>query len=107
MGGCQEGGEIVSGRGIIFAMRCEARFTGRVQGVGFRMVTHEIARQHGVHGWVRNEADGTVLAVIEGPSAAVDSCLDEIRERMCPCITDVSVCRCDEDHGYDGFEIRG
>ena len=71
------------------------------------MVTHEIARRHGVCGWVRNEADGTVLAVIEGSPAAVELCLDEIRERMCPCITDVSVCRCDEDHGYDGFEIRG
>ncbi len=88
-------------------MRCEARFTGRVQGVGFRMVTHEIALRHGLHGWVRNEANGTVLAVLEGTPDSVDGCLDEIGERMSGFITNVASSRFDDDHGYDGFEIRG
>jgi len=70
------------------------------------MVTHEIAQRHGLCGWVRNEANGSVLAVLEGTSAAIDGCLDEIRERMSGFITGVSSSRFDDDHGYDGFEIR-
>lgn len=71
------------------------------------MVTHEIALRHELHGWVRNEANGTVLVVLEGTPAAVDGCLEEISERMSGFITNVASTRFDDDHGYDGFEIRG
>ncbi len=70
------------------------------------MVTHEIALEHGLTGWVRNEADGSVLAVFEGSPAAVDSCLDAIQSRMANFISSVTSPRFDDDHGYDGFEIR-
>jgi acylphosphatase len=46
--------------------------TGRVQGVGFRWFTHDVAAREGVHGWVRNLADGAVEVVGEGDQAAVD-----------------------------------
>lgn len=46
--------------------------TGRVQGVGFRWFTHDVAVREGVHGWVRNLADGAVEVVGEGDQAAVD-----------------------------------
>jgi acylphosphatase len=45
---------------------------GFVQGVYFRETTRQRARQHGVAGWVRNTADGTVEAVFEGPDDAVE-----------------------------------
>ncbi len=70
------------------------------------MVTHEIALKHGIQGWVRNEADGTVLAVLEGTPDVVDRFLDEIGDRMSGFITNVSSSRFDDDHGYDGFEIK-
>ena len=46
--------------------------TGRVQGVGFRWFTHDVAVREGVHGWVRNLANGAVEVVGEGDQAAVD-----------------------------------
>jgi len=53
--------------------------SGRVQGVGFRWAITERARSRGVAGWVRNEPDGTVEAVLEGPSEAVDALVAWIR----------------------------
>jgi acylphosphatase len=44
---------------------------GRVQGVGFRhFVVHE-ALALGLTGWVRNQPDGSVEALAEGPAAGL------------------------------------
>jgi acylphosphatase len=45
---------------------------GRVQGVFFRDTCRRTAERCGVRGWVRNRADGSVEAVFEGESSAVD-----------------------------------
>ncbi|RYH09014.1 acylphosphatase [Tropicimonas sp. IMCC6043] len=47
------------------------RVRGRVQGVGFRAWTAAEARGHGLDGWVRNEADGSVRALVAGPQDRV------------------------------------
>lgn len=44
---------------------------GRVQGVAFRAATLQEARRIGIDGWVRNRADGSVEAVLEGPAEDV------------------------------------
>jgi acylphosphatase len=46
---------------------------GHVQGVFFRDTTRRQATARDVAGWVRNNADGTVEAVFEGASDAVDA----------------------------------
>ena len=45
---------------------------GRVQGVGFRFFVEARAAIEGVHGWVRNLADGRVETLVEGEQASVD-----------------------------------
>jgi acylphosphatase len=45
--------------------------SGRVQGVGFRYFTRDVALREGITGWVRNLADGRVQAYLEGEAEAV------------------------------------
>ena len=49
-----------------------ARIHGRVQGVGFRYNTRSEAKRRNLSGWVKNEPDGTVTVVCEGPADQVD-----------------------------------
>jgi acylphosphatase len=46
---------------------------GRVQGVFFRESMRHKAVELGIHGWVRNCADGSVEAVIQGTAPAVEA----------------------------------
>ena len=54
-------------------MRIARRFviSGRVQGVGFRWFTKDVAVREGVTGFVRNLPDGRVEALVEGDADAV------------------------------------
>lgn len=47
------------------------RVIGRVQGVGFRWWTRRTAAELGLHGWVRNEVDGSVVVHASGSAEAL------------------------------------
>lgn len=53
-------------------MTIVARITGRVQGVWYRGWTRTEAQKLGISGWVRNESDGSVTALLQGPASAVE-----------------------------------
>lgn len=57
-------------------VRVHVVISGRVQGVFFRLETKQAADRYGVFGWVKNQRDGTVAAVFEGPKENVASLLD-------------------------------
>lgn len=47
-------------------VRMHIIFSGRVQKVGFRLEVYELAKRLNLTGWVRNRADKTVEAEIQG-----------------------------------------
>ena len=81
-------------------------YSGRVQGVGFRMTTARIAKSYPVLGFVRNQPDGTVELVAVGESIALNGFLQDVSTHFQRNI------RAAADEPYDGreefsaFEVR-
>jgi len=51
------------------------RVTGRVQGVGYRLACVRHAHSIGARGWVQNNLDGSVEALVQGTVDQVDQML--------------------------------
>lgn len=70
-------------------VRRRYRFSGLVQGVGFRWEAKTLAGQLGLTGWARNESDGTVVVEIEGGADRIDRFLRAMRRVSRFDITDI------------------
>lgn len=85
----------------------KANVKGRVQGVGFRYSTQRQARRLGVNGWVRNERDGTVTVVAEGPKPAVDEMIRWLHEGPgFASVADVTVNEYPYEAKYSSFTVE-
>ena len=84
----------------------EVVVTGRVQGVFFRDSMRREARRLGIAGWVRNCADGTVQAHLEGSPDAVEELVRWSREGpRHASVDDVRVIDA-QTAGCAGFDVR-
>jgi len=87
-------------------IRRRVTVSGEVQGVFFRQACRREALARGLDGWVRNRADGTVEAVLEGEPAAVEQVLAWMRTGP-PSARVTGVRAQPEDpRGEQGFEVR-
>ncbi len=87
-------------------IRLRLRYTGAVQGVGFRPTVYRVATSMGLDGWVLNDADGVTVEV-EGPpdrTAAFHDTLVTSLPRLAR-IETFDVCPTDTV-GPTGFEVR-
>ncbi|HEY6842650.1 MAG TPA: acylphosphatase [Thermoanaerobaculia bacterium] len=53
---------------------------GKVQGVGYRFFATRVARRLGLKGWIQNNRDGAVEAMVEGDGTVIDEWLEELKE---------------------------
>jgi acylphosphatase len=60
--------------------RLEITVTGRVQGVGFRYFTEDVANSLGLSGWVRNNPDRTVECEAQGEEDVLKEFCTELRK---------------------------
>jgi len=66
-------------------------YTGRVQGVGFRYTTEDIARDIGVCGWIKNLRDDRVEVVAEAEEDVLKDFLGKINQYFTRYIQDIDV----------------
>jgi acylphosphatase len=80
--------------------------SGRVQGVFFRDTMRQRAEAAGVAGWARNAPDGTVEAVFEGSTEAVEELVEFSRRG--PSRAEVAAVDVvdEEPEGLSGFAVR-
>jgi acylphosphatase len=84
-----------------------ARVTGRVQGVCYRAWARDEAERLGLSGWVRNEPDGSVAALLVGSAAQIERMLDAMRRGSSAArVSAVTTEPAQEPEPSVGFRIR-
>jgi acylphosphatase len=81
-------------------------FTGRVQGVGFRYSTLQVAKEFEVAGFVRNLDDGRVYMEAEGTRQVLAAFVDSVGERMHGFVKNIEHVYSSRLPQFSGFEIR-
>ena len=86
--------------------RREILYHGRVQGVGFRYTTRQIAQGFAVTGFVENLTDGQVRLVVEGEAAAIERFLARVGARFHEQVAGSNVRPAVATGEFNDFEIR-
>ncbi len=88
-------------------MLLHAIISGRVQGVGFRYFTQDIAKSLNIKGFVRNLPDGTVEVYAQADKKSLEKFLEYLKKG--PPLAKVENIKyefLDEEGGFEDFEIR-
>ena len=80
---------------------------GLVQGVFFRDTLRRRASELGVRGWVRNTWEGTVEAVLEGETEAVERLVGFCHQGPRGAQVEAVEVAAEEPEGLVGFVVRG
>lgn len=83
----------------------EVHYSGRVQGVGFRVNARQIARRFQVTGFVRNLEDGRVQLRAEGEEGEVKAFLSAVVDSMERNISGTTVSDVPASGRFLSFEI--
>jgi acylphosphatase len=81
-------------------------FSGRVQGVGFRYTTRQVAKEFEVTGFVENLADGRVRLEVEGRAEEIGAFVGALEERMHGYVRQVERQADRRPAQFKDFEIR-
>ncbi|MBM7712563.1 acylphosphatase [Enterococcus xiangfangensis] len=65
-------------------MKMHLNVTGRVQGVGFRYTTYQLALEIGLTGTVKNEADGSVTIEAVGTNEQIEQFITRLEKPQNP-----------------------
>lgn len=87
------------------SVRYIVRFIGQVQGVGFRATTLFVSQGLDVHGFIRNESDGSVKLDADGPEASLKELLQRIQTALGERIDDVQIDKRPTDNRTSGLHI--
>jgi acylphosphatase len=107
-----EGRQFVPYTGVMTAQADKSRerrivhYRGRVQGVGFRYTTREVASQFDVMGYVQNLPDGQVLVVAEGDAKELDAFLGRIQAVMGSYIRSADVVTAAPSGDFQSFDLQ-
>ena len=82
-----------------------AFFAGRVQGVGFRYATLQVAKEFEISGYVCNLPDGRVKLEAEGAEQEVAMFISSVEERMHGFIRKVDRLTDKREPQFQGFSI--
>ena len=82
-------------------------FSGRVQGLGFRFTTNEIAKTLAVKGTVENCLDGRVKIVVEAEPIEIDCFIERVNTSMAGRIKQMERYESEPSHEFENFSVRG
>ena len=86
--------------------RCRCCYSGRVQGVGFRYTTKNIAMRFDVSGYVKNLPDGRVELIVEGPPPQIEEMIRSVATRMSDYIREVENSILPATGEFSQFQIK-
>ena len=82
------------------------KFSGMVQGVGFRYTAHRIASRYELTGYVRNLPGGQVEMFAQGNADDIRDCVEDLKLSFGQYIRNIEITDVEIDSQYSEFMIK-